>query len=279
VAGPGATVTLANGRTLTLDELAADAGVALVGTRGLALLGRRFPLLVKLIDAGDWLSLQVHPSDAIARRLGGPEAVGKAEAWLVLDADPDARLVIGPRVGMTPDAVRAVIAAGTMDRPDCDAVAARPGDVYNVPPGTIHAIGAGVFVYEIEQPSDLTYRISDWGRPAVPGRSLHRDEALEAVEPQLQAQLAGSAWQLDGGELTAPQFRLELVAPGSAASTRRPGGLTPEVVTVVRGTVVLEGDGWTERLGLRETAVVPAVVPAYRIAGDADGLAAVGSLP
>jgi mannose-6-phosphate isomerase len=279
VAGPGSAVTLADGRSVTLDDLAADAGAALVGTRGVALLGQRFPLLVKLIDAGDWLSLQVHPSDAIARRLAGPDAVGKAEAWLVLDANPDAHLVVGPRAGIAADVVRAGILAGTLDRPDCEAVAARPGDVYNVEPGTIHAIGAGVFVYEIEQPSDLTYRISDWGRPAVPGRSLHRAEALEAVRPELQARLAGSDWQLDGGSLTAPEFRLELIAPGSAAAARLPGGATPEIVTVVRGDVALEGDGWTEQLGLHETAVVPACVGSYRIGGNPGSLAAVGSLP
>ncbi len=278
VAGPASTVTLAGGRVLTLDALAAEAGAALVGTRGLALLGARFPLLVKLIDAGDWLSLQVHPSDVIARRQHGPDAVGKAEAWLVLDADPDAHLVVGPRLGMADDAVRAAIAAGTMDRPDCEAVTAHAGDVFNVEPGTIHAIGAGVFVYEIEQPSDLTYRISDWGRPAVAGRSLHREEALEAVRPWRQAALVGSGWRLDGGVLTTPEFRLELVAPGSATASRQPAGLTPEIITVVRGEVVLRGDGWTERLGLRETALVPADVAAYAISGDATSLAAVGSL-
>ncbi len=74
----------------TLDDLAAELGEALVGRRGMALLGARFPLIVKLIDAGDWLSLQVHPDDALARELYGPDAVGKAEAWLVIEADPDA---------------------------------------------------------------------------------------------------------------------------------------------------------------------------------------------
>jgi len=279
VAGPGSVVALPNGRTLTLDELAAEAGADLVGTRGLALLGPRFPLLAKLIDAGDWLSLQVHPSDAEARRRYGPDAVGKAEAWLVLDADPGARLVVGPRLGMSGDAVRSVIESGAMDRPDCETVAARAGDIFNVEPGTIHAIGAGVFVYEIEQPSDLTYRISDWGRPPVPGRSLHREEALEAVRPEQQAALAGSDWRLRSDALTTPRFRLELVAPGSASASRRPGGQSPEIVTVVRGELLLRGDGWREHLGLRETAVVPAGVAAYAISGDAASLSAVGSLP
>ena len=279
VAGPGSEVALPDGRMLTLDALAAEAGAALVGGRGLAMYGARFPLLVKLIDAGDWLSLQVHPSDANARRRHGPGALGKAEAWLVLEADPGAQLVVGPKMGMTGDAVRAAIAAGSMDRPDCEAVPARAGDVFNVEPGTIHAIGAGVFIYEIEQPSDLTYRISDWGRPAIPGRSLHRDEALEAVQPERQAVLAGSQWRMDGGALTAPTFRLELVAPGLAAASRQPAGQTLEVVTALRGEVVLRGDGWTERLGLHETSVVPADVAAYEIGGDALSLAAVGSLP
>ncbi len=279
VAGPGSEVTLTDGRVLTLDALSAEAGAALAGTRGLAMYGARFPLLVKLIDAGDWLSLQVHPSDAQARRRHGPDAVGKAEAWLVLDADPGANLVVGPRLGVAAGAVRVAISAGTMDRPDCEAVAARAGDVFNVAPGNIHAIGAGVFVYEIEQPSDLTYRISDWGRPAVPGRSLHREEALEAVRPEQQAQLVGSNWQLAGGVLTTPEFRLELVAPNSAAAARRPAGQTPEIVTVVHGEIVLRGDGWTELLRTHETAVVPAEVAAYEIGGDATSLAAVGSLP
>ena len=80
----------------TLDALAAALGEALVGSRGMALLGPRFPLIVKLIDAGDWLSLQVHPDDALARELYGPDAVGKTEAWLVIDADPAGELVTGP---------------------------------------------------------------------------------------------------------------------------------------------------------------------------------------
>jgi len=97
LAGPASVVEIGAGEACTLDELAASAGEALVGSRAMALLGPRFPLLVKLIDAAEWLSLQVHPSDEIARELYGAGAVGKTEAWLVLDVEPGATLVTGPR--------------------------------------------------------------------------------------------------------------------------------------------------------------------------------------
>ncbi len=192
LAGPASQVRLADGVTTTLEALAADAGQALVGELGLVLLGRRFPLLAKLIDAAEWLSLQVHPTDALAMTLYGPAAVGKSEAWVVLAADPGTVLVTGPRRDLDAAAVRAAIAGGTMGRGDCDLREARAGDLLHLPAGTLHAVGAGAFVYEIEQPSDLTFRISDWGRPPSAGRPLHRDEALRAVDPSLHARAAGS---------------------------------------------------------------------------------------
>ena len=95
-----------------------------------------------------------------------------------------------------------------------------PGDTLLVEVGTLHAIGAGTFVYEIEQPSDLTFRISDWGRPAVPGRSLHPAESLRALRTDAHAVPVGRGWHLDGGALAVCEFRLEILdlpAPVSAA--------------------------------------------------------------
>jgi mannose-6-phosphate isomerase len=262
----------------TLDELAASSGAPLVGTRGMERLGARFPLLVKLIDAGDWLSLQVHPSDAVARRLHGSEAIGKAEAWLVLDADPGAQLVTGPRAGMPRSALRAKIAAGSLDRDDCSAQPAVAGDVFHLPAGTIHAIGAGMFVYEIEQPSDLTYRISDWGRPPVPGRRLHAAEALEAVDAGQQASPCGTGWVLTGGSLVAPEFQLEILGPGGS-HMRSPGGQTPEVVSAVGGTASLVAEGWQESIAPNEALVVAAACSAYRIEAAPTTRVLIGSLP
>jgi mannose-6-phosphate isomerase len=262
----------------TLDDLAAATGEALVGTRGMALLGPRFPLLAKLIDAGDWLSLQVHPDDALAEELYGPGALGKTEAWVVLDALPGSTLVTGPSPDLPEAELLALIGAGAMDRQHCEVQPAQAGDVLLVMAGTIHAIGAGTFVYEIEQPSDLTFRISDWGRPAVAGRALHRAEALRAVVPSARAVDAGRAWRLDGGALAVRELRLELVGDGAVAE-RAPAGGSLEVVTALTGPATITGEGWEERLERWETLVVPASAAAYRIRVDDGAHACVADIP
>lgn len=275
LAGPGSPV-LGDEAERTLDALADEHGERLVGSRGMALLGPRFPLLIKVIDAADRLSLQVHPDDVVARELRGPAAVGKAEAWLVLESEPGAELITGPATDVAGPALLSVIAAGEADLVHCRRTAARPGDTWLLRPGTMHAIGAGTFVYEIEQPSDLTFRISDWGRPT--GRALHVAEALRALEPTWHAELRGTGFQLEGGSLETPQLRLELPAL-SGAVTREPAGRTCEVVTAARGTVRLDGDGWHEILDPLQTVVVPAAVDRYTLSGAGGALACVGSIP
>lgn len=265
------------GRTQTLDGLAAGLGVALVGTRAMARLGARFPLLVKLIDAADWLSLQVHPGNALARELHGPEALGKAEAWLVLDAAPGATLISGPGRDLDAAALRAAIAEGTLGRTGCEERQAVPGETFMLAAGTLHAVGARTFLYEIEQPSDLTYRVSDWGRPASADRPLHVAESLRAVDPRAHAVPAGRNWLLDGGALRVPEFALELLHEGPA--DRSPAGESLEVVTVVAGSATLDGDGWSLELREWGTAVVPAATDAYRITGSPESVTCVGSIP
>jgi mannose-6-phosphate isomerase len=277
LAGPDSVVELAQG-AMTLNELAVQHGAALVGARAMDRLGARFPLLVKLIDAGDWLSLQVHPSDAVARRLHGPAAVGKAEAWLVLEADAGAQLIVGPRPGLADHELRARIGDGTLNRDACESMPAVRGEMLSLRAGTLHAIGAGVFVYEIEQPSDLTYRISDWGRPPVPGRRLHTAEALEALVPGERAVPSGVGFVPDGGALILPQFQLEILGPGGSFA-RTPAGETPEVVSVVAGTARLIGSDWQAPLEPNRAIVVPAACEAYVIEPGSDTRVLVGSLP
>ncbi len=278
VAGPSSSVELRDGRVRTLDGLAAEAGASLVGTAGMAMLGPRFPLLAKLIDAAEWLSLQVHPDDELARDLYGPQAVGKDEAWVVLEAAAGTRMVVGPARTLSAAEAMALVAGGAMGLESCEVRPVRPGDTLDVRAGTIHAIGPGAFVYELEQPSDLTFRISDWGRPPTPERRLHLAEAARAVEPSLHAELAGTGWRLDGGALNGRRIRLELVASGTAA-LRRPAGRSPEVVTAVAGPVTLAGAGFREQLAPLETAVLPAAVDACEIVADDGAVALVGSLP
>jgi mannose-6-phosphate isomerase len=277
VAGPDSLVELADGPR-TLDELAATAGEALVGSRAMRRYGLRFPLLVKLIDAGEWLSLQVHPGDALAAELFGERAIGKTEAWLVLDAADDAVLVTGPRRGLADAELLDAIRDGAVGLAHCETRPAIAGETLLLHAGTMHAIGAGAFVYEIEQPSDITFRMSDWGRPATPERHLHVAEALRAIDPRAHAEPAGTAWALEGGALEVPELRLEILEPAGAMA-RTPAGSSVEVLTVIAGEAQVRGDGWRERLTPFETLVVPAAVPRYEILGEPGTRLCVGSIP
>jgi mannose-6-phosphate isomerase len=275
IAGPGSVVASGDGTETTLDELAARYGAAFVGTAGMARYGARFPLLAKLIDAADWLSLQVHPDDTLARELFGPDAVGKAEAWVVLEADDGAELIVGPADGLAEADLRRAIETGTAGREHGRVRPAVAGDVLLIRPGTLHAIGGGTFLYELQQPSDLTFRVSDWGRA---GRELHPGPSLRALAPAAVAEACGSGFRLHAAGLETPELRLEL-APTAMPVERRPDGRSVEVVTSLRGTLVATVGGSAERLTPYQTLVIPASVDAWRLEGPPDGLAAIGTVP
>ena len=158
----------------------------LVRTRGEELLGRHagcpsFPLLFKFLDAAADLSVQVHPDDSRAARLSPPDR-GKTEAWYVVDAEPGSRIYAGLRQGIDTAALRRGIETGTLA--NClHAFEPRPGDCVFIPAGTLHAIGAGLLIAEIQQASDVTYRLFDWNRVGPDGkpRELHVEAGLEAV--------------------------------------------------------------------------------------------------
>lgn len=153
----------------------------LVGERIFDRYGTEFPLLVKLIDAARDLSIQVHPDDELAQRRGMPQ--GKTEMWYVVDAEPGATLISGFRRDTTPDEYRTALADGRLmellhtEQP-------RPGDVYFIPAGRVHALGKGLLVAEIQQTSDCTYRIYDYDRVDSDGkkRQLHTAEAMDAID-------------------------------------------------------------------------------------------------
>ncbi len=165
---------------LTLTELTVRHGERLLGSDVARRHGGRFPLLVKIIDACRPLSIQVHPGDALAaERHHSP---GKTEMWYVVDAQPEAVIMAGLKQALTPSQFESLARQGVLEQV---VVHYRPiaGDVFFLPAGTVHSIGAGNLLVEIQQASDVTYRLYDYGRVDVDGhpRQLHIDEALAAV--------------------------------------------------------------------------------------------------
>lgn len=140
----------------------------------------RFPLLIKILDSSQKLSLQVHPPAAKAARLNGEP---KTEMWYVADAQADADIFVGLRPGVTPEQFRAKIGDGSVA--DCfHRIEVGRGDVMFLPSGRVHALGAGSVIFEIQQNSNTTYRVFDWNRVGLDGkpRELHIDEAMESID-------------------------------------------------------------------------------------------------
>ena len=163
-----------------LNELVAEMKADLVGKDNYERFGDEFPLLIKFIDARQDLSIQVHPTDEIAHRQGKPR--GKTEMWYIMESAPDAKLYSGLKQQITPETYKKMVQDDTI----CDALAqyeVKEGDVFFLPAGRIHAIGTGCFLAEIQQTSDVTYRIYDFKRKDKDGnyRELHTREAAESI--------------------------------------------------------------------------------------------------
>lgn len=166
-----------------LNSLVKEFKAELVGEHVYAKTGDVFPLLIKFIDAHNDLSIQVHPNDEMATRVHGPNVKGKTEMWYVISADPGAALYCGLKEAITPEDYTRMVADGTITRA-LMRYEVQPGDVFFLPAGRIHAICSGCFIAEIQQTSDLTYRIWDYGRLGLDGkpRQLHTELAREAID-------------------------------------------------------------------------------------------------
>jgi mannose-6-phosphate isomerase len=162
----------------TLRELVRGRSIELLGTAVGPL--DEFPLLVKFIDANQDLSVQVHPDDEKGRRLAGDH--GKTEAWVILTSEPGSWIYAGLKAGVEPSDLEAAIRSGHVERL-LHRFEARPGDSILIEAGTVHAIGSGVLLAEIQQMSDATFRIYDWNRVGPDGtpRELHICEAMESI--------------------------------------------------------------------------------------------------
>ncbi len=166
---------------MRLTELIERFGSELLGSKVFDRYDGQFPLLIKLIDANDNLSVQVHPDDALAKERHG--SLGKSEMWYIISADEGAKIYSGLNREMTPEEYVRRVKDGSIE----EVLAihdSRPGDVYFLPAGRVHAIGAGNFLAEIQESSDITYRIYDYGRRDAKGntRELHTEQAKDAID-------------------------------------------------------------------------------------------------
>ena len=246
----------------SLRSLVDSNGPELLGEAVFDRYGGEFPLLVKLLDAQRDLSIQVHPDDAYARmrRLG---RFGKMEAWYVLHSE-NGRIACGLKPGVD----RSGFADAIHNARVSDAVEffdVRPGDVVFIPPGTVHALCAGVMVYEIQQSSDVTFRIFDYNRPGADGkpRELHIDDALAVVDfkgPRRQPAASSALPSTGAGEavlVESEHFRLECFSLSGDRIDHLPA-ISVSAVTFIQGNAEVQGGSDAFRADKGDTLLIPA---------------------
>ncbi|MCE9645318.1 MAG: class I mannose-6-phosphate isomerase [Chloroflexi bacterium] len=251
----------------TLGEAAIEYGEALLGSKPHSRTGTRFPLLVKLLDCEQWLSLQVHPNDEQAIQLEGPGHFGKTEAWHVLDAQPGAKLIAGVKPGVQAAQLADSIRDGSVSEVSQYAEVTR-GDTIFMPAGTLHALGPGLFIYEVQQTSDLTYRVYDWGRPQTEARRLHIDKSIQVARPERSVPVMSMPDAGDGASVqlvSCEYFSLDLLAASSRNISLNTAGESFHAITVIEGKARLQAG--TEKIELEnmQTALVPAGMGKYEL--------------
>lgn len=253
---PGRESVIVNGELSgkTLTEAADVMGAELLGEF------KEFPLLLKLLDAKERLSVQVHPDDEYAARVEGKR--GKTEAWYILNADPGAKLVFGVKAKSSEE-LRQIVASGHIED-TLNWIDVRPGDCLYIQSGTVHAIGGGIVLYEIQQSSDVTYRMWDWGRP----REIHTQKALDVtrcdivtrpVEPQTTEVMGGERISLIDGDF----FKLTRLN----VMGRMPVEADSFALITALGEGAIEYDGGSVLVHNGESVLIPAAMHDFMVSG------------
>ena len=201
-----------------------------------------FPFLAKLIDAREALSLQVHPNEESALRHGGE---AKSEAWYIIATEGEAHIWLGKREGVSLEAAKKSLVEGSV-REVARRQAVFPGDAYYVPGGLVHAIGGGILLFELQQNSNTTYRVDDWGR----GRQLHLKEASLAIDWEAKGKKGGGSYLME-----TPYFHLE------RGSLKRGGSFSlegPAILFLTEGEAQVRGGGVALPWYLGESCLIPA---------------------
>lgn len=257
------TSVIANGefKGMRLDELIARKGEEVVGTK---LSEGNFPLLLKLINSNDKLSIQVHPNDEYGYRV--EKEPGKTEAWYVMDAKEGASLIVGVKEGCTKEQFKKAIQDGTLEK-YMNKVSIKKGEIYFIKSGLMHAICEGAIIAEIQQNSDTTYRVYDYNR----GRELHVEKALDVVDLGLIGKKSiGLKLENYGYNKTyhclAKEFSLEKyeVFTSFAEESDKERFF---IFTCAEGKGVINYNGGSEEIKKGESVIIPAALGKYSFVG------------
>ena len=259
---------------LTIGDLTERFTDTLVGTRVYQQYGDTFPLLIKIIDAHSNLSVQVHPNDELARQRHN--CPGKNEMWYVIDSEPDANIYCGLAEPLTPETYDRHIAEDSI----LDAVKrhkSRPGQFYYIPAGTLHAIGAGNLIAEIQQASDITYRVYDYDRLDADGhpRQLHTEQARDAIDYTFPYPVHPMGELIDRttrDAIATPYFKVDYITGSGESFDIAHDGDTFVIVMVTDGHADIVINGERHRVDRGNTVLVPAIVRNFDIDIDGDAL-------
>jgi len=264
----------------SLGTITEELGVRLYGTRAQSIFGDRFPLLAKFLDAQDWLSVQDHPDDTYAQEHEGGK-LGKTEAWRILFAAPDAKIIHGLNRPSTREEIAQAINDVTLENLTYK-MSVVAEDVILNHAGTIHATGKGIVLYEIQEYSDVTYRLYDYGRVDAQGqgRELHIERGLDVLNYRPLTQHIQMPFPVDMNEtvrVVCRHFAMsEITVIPAATLARTTDGTSCHIITVIAGAADLYWEGSQNEapyhLPLGQTVVIPAEATAYRLVGEATAL-------
>lgn len=230
-----------------------------------------FPLLIKIIDANDKLSVQVHPDDAYARL--NNEENGKTEMWYVIDAKPGAKLVYGLIEGTTREEFLKAVEQKNITSV-LNMVPVKPGDSFYMPAGTVHAILDGILIAEIQQNSNTTYRVYDWDRVDShgKGRELHLSKAIDVINFKFSNKLFAPPSPKNYGSYTRRKlssnefFTVEELIIDGPCNLSNPSGF--DIIMTIDGTGTISYNGGSEPVKAGETVLMPASIGNYQLEGN-----------